>query len=305
MALSDDEDSEHPSDVQDQDGHGADEEVGGQAREQDGYQEYHPDEESEDDDDDDVDTSAPNQGKVLRFKKPKTTKVQRQAAMVKGAHRSRRKQKNTHYGLVSDGDIAIIAPRLGDPNQQVTGNIRDGGVGQRFYNRWKKSKNLLSHCFFDLKGLPGSLDQTDYHDTSYLLEEKKKYSTAHLQSLRPLVTVDTAAGTFQASCLSIVIVILSLDVLERFRHKNRKSQEVTAYPMTPKVVLIADDSLHTSLTTDYESTLRVIGHNFGFVVLGTSKYFRSQPYLQYVGVHGHAGGRTFLDSWYSIFGGEL
>ena len=225
--------------------------------------------------------------------------------MVKGAHRSRRKQKNTHYGLVDDGDIAIIAPRLGDPNQQVTGNIRDGGVGQRFYNRWKKSKNLLSHCFFDLKGLPGSLDQTDYHDTSYLLEEKKKNSTAHLQSLRPLVTVNTAAGTFQASCLSIVIVILSLDVLERFRHKNRKSKEVTAHPMTPKVVLIADDSLHTSLTTDYESTLRVIGHNFGFVVLGTSKYFRSQPYLQYVGVHGHAGGRTFLDSWYSIFGGEL
>ena len=119
MALSDDEDSEHPADVHDGDGHGADEEVGGQAREQDEYQEYHPDGESEDDDDDDVDTSAPNQGKVLRFKKPKTTKVQRQAAMVKGAHRSRRKQKNTHYGLVSDGDIAIIAPRLGDPNQQV------------------------------------------------------------------------------------------------------------------------------------------------------------------------------------------
>ena len=127
MALSDDEDSEHPADVHDGDGHGSDEEVGGQAGEQDDYQEYHPDEyqeyhpdaESEDDDDDDVDTSAPNQGKVLRFKKPKTTKVQRQAAMVKGAHRSRRKQKNTHYGLVSDGDIAIIAPRLGDPNQQV------------------------------------------------------------------------------------------------------------------------------------------------------------------------------------------
>ena len=88
MALSDGEDSEHPAAVHDGDGHGADEEVGGQAGEQDEYQEYHPDEESEDDDG--VDPSAPNQGKVLRFKKPKTTKVQRQAAMVKGAHRSRR-----------------------------------------------------------------------------------------------------------------------------------------------------------------------------------------------------------------------